>query len=90
MLLVIENKLGASSPDAEEQVEAYREVLAKKYKGRYRYFPGVLLTTSTSPEGDDAERGFVHLGWKEVSGIIRDLLDDPRNFAGDYIRTVFV
>ena len=87
VLLVIENKLGASSPDAEEQVEAYREVLAKKYMGRYRYFPGVLLTTSTSPEGGDAERGFVHLGWKEVGGIIRDLLDDPKNFAGDYIRT---
>ena len=45
VLLIIENKVVAWSPDAEKQARAYRKTLGKKYKGRYDHFPGVLLRT---------------------------------------------
>ena len=86
VLLVIENKLGASSPDAEEQVEAYQKAFGEKYTRRYDRIPGVLLTTSTSPEGNDAERGFIHLGWEDIGRIIRSLLDEAENFADCHVR----
>ena len=91
VLLVIENKVVGRHPEAEKQVKAYQETLGKKYKGRYDDFPGILLTTSNSPEGSDAERGIIPLSWGDVRGIIRSLLNDreSENFADGHVR-VFV
>ena len=86
VLLIIENKLGASYPDAEEQIELYQKVFGKKYESQYDKIPGVLLTASTSPEERDAERGFMHLGWKDVDEVIRSLLQDRKNFADGHVR----
>ena len=89
VLLIIENKVVAWYPDAEEQARAYRKTLGNKYKGRYDHFPGVLLTTSNSPKESDAERGMrdiVPLSWDDVRGIIRSLLDDQENFADGHVR----
>ena len=91
VLLVIENKVVGWYPEAEKQIEGYRKTFGEKYKGRYDYFPGVLLTTS--PVGNDAERQMrdmsFALSWEDVRGIIfRSLLNEREsaNFADDHVR----
>ena len=89
MLLIIENKVVGWYPEAEQQARAYRKALSKKYKNRYDHFPSVLLTTSNSPKGSDAEhemRDVAPLSWDDVRGIIRSPLDDQENFADGHVR----
>ena len=96
MLLIIENKVVGWYPGAEEQTKGYQETLREKYGSRYKYYPGVLLTISNSPEGGNEEREKRHnasplclLSWDEVRGIIRPLLDDfpedVRAFVRQYL-----
>lgn len=90
VLLVIENKVVGWYPEAEKQIEGCQKTFGEKYKGRYDYFPGVLLTTSNSPAGSDAERHMrdmsFALSWDDVRGIIRSLLNDRENFADGHVR----
>lgn len=86
VLLIIENKVGPSSRDAEKQVEAYQEVLREKYKARYDDYPGVLLTTSSALEAGVAKGDIIHVSWKDVGGIIRSLLNAPENFTDGHVR----
>ena len=92
VLLVIENKVVGWYREAEKQIEAYQKTFGEKYKGRYDCFPGVLLTTSNSAEGSDAERDVrersIPLSWDDVRGIIRSLLNDGENehFADGHVR----
>ena len=86
MLLIIENKVVGGSREAEQQVEAYQKVFREKYKGRYNHFPGVLLTTSNSPEGSGAECDVIHVSWNDVRGLIRSLLNDRENLTDGYVR----
>ena len=96
VLLIIENKVVGWYPEAEDQTKGYQGTLRQKYKGRYKDYPGVLLTTSNLPEGGSAERGtMVHpddplfrLSWGEVREIIRSLLKDGEsgNFADGQVR----
>ena len=95
VLLIIENKVVGWYPGAEEQIKAYQETLREKYGGQYEYYPGVLLTTSNSSEGMNAERERhrslsppIPLSWKEVRGVIQSLLDhrERGNFAEGEVR----
>ncbi len=92
VLLVIENKVVGWYPEAERQIESYQKTFGEKYKGRYDYFPGVLLTTSNSPAGNDAELHMrdvsFALSWGDVREIIRSLLNDreSENFADGHVR----
>ena len=92
VLLIIENKVVGWSPEAERQIEGYRKTFRKKYKGRYEYFPGVLLTTSNSPVGNDADhhKGDTSfpLSWEDVREIIQSLLNDREsgNFSDVHVR----
>ena len=96
VLLVIENKVVGWYAGAEEQIKSYQETLRKKYGSRYKYYPGVLLTTSNSPEGENGEHGkhdssssLFLLSWGEVRGVIQPLLedfpDDVRAFVKQYL-----
>ena len=96
VLLVIENKIVGYYPEAEEQIKGYQETFGKKYKDRYDDYPGVLLTTSNSPEGRNTESDrhrssspLFSLSWDEVHGIIRSLLGESGNFADGYVRATF-
>ena len=95
VLLIIENKVVGWYRGAEEQIKGYQETLRRKYSGQYEYYPGVLLTTSNSLEGMNAEREThrsssppIPLSWKEVRGVIWSLLDDREhgNFAEGEVR----
>ena len=91
VLLVIENKVVGRYPEAEKQLKAYLGTFRKKYKNRYNDFHGILLTTSNSPKGSDAERhirDIIPLSWDDVRGIIRYLLNDreSENFADAHVR----
>ena len=88
VLLIIENKVGPSSRDAELQLETYQDVFAEKYKGKYNYYPGALLTTSNAPEAGDAQGNatFMHVSWNDIGGIIRSLLNDQENFTDGHVR----
>ena len=89
VLLIIENKVVGWYPEAEKQAKAYQDALRKKYGRQYAHFPGVLLTTSSSPEGRDVQRDtrdIIPLRWDDVHGLIRSLLDDPENFADRHAR----
>ena len=86
VLLIIENKVEASSRDAEKQVEDYQRAFRKKYKNRYDDYPGALLTVSPAPETGDAKGDVIHVSWKDVSGIIGSLLDDQETFTDGHVR----
>ena len=89
VLLIIENKVLGWHREAEQQARTYQEALRKKYEGQYTQFPGVLLTTSSSPEGREGELGtrdIIPLSWDDVSEIIRSLLNDRENFADGHVR----
>ena len=95
MLLIIENKVVGWYPEAEDQTKGYQETFVEKYRSRYDYYPGVLLTTSDSLEGKNEERKRHHssfplfpLSWGEVREIIRSLLKDGEsgNFADGQVR----
>lgn len=87
LLLIIENKVGPSSRDAELQLEHYQKAFGKKYKDRYDPpVPGVLLTTSNASEAGEAKGTFIHVSWNDVGGIIRSLLNDRENFTDDHVR----
>ena len=86
VLLIIENKVGASSRDAAEQLEAYQEAFRKKYSGRYDHYPGALLTTSSAPEAGAPKGDIIHVSWKDIGGIIRSLLNDRENFTDGHVR----
>ena len=81
VLLIIENKVGPSSPDAEKQVKLYQDTLSKKYKGQYKQYPGVLLTTSSAPDAGTVKGNIIHVSWKAIGGIIRSLLKDQETFT---------
>ena len=93
VLLVIETKVVGWYAGAENQTKGYQETLGKKYKDRYDHYPGVLLTTSNSPEERNAEperhygsSPLFLLSWDEMRRIIRPLLDDFPDDVRDFVK----